>query len=296
MAPSPLALLAPLLLPFSAVCFPFEFDASSTNPVSDPAATYVVGEKARFSVLTPHVIRLELSETGEFEDRGSLAFPNRLTHVPDHKASTDDHGIFTLTTDAIVLSFDTNAEGFDSDSLTITSNDDASAFQSWAFGDDNVDQLPGTIRTLDQTGPISLYCDDIKDIDPPQGEGYHCTQALYSSSGHAVAVDDAETPRVDEETGWWNNGEEVNSRSSVDTYVFAHGLDFKQALKDYRLIGSATPIPPRSSLGIWFTRWINYNQANVDEIVMEYAERSLPLDIFVLDMNWHKKNSWTGYT
>jgi len=56
------------------------------------------------------------------------------------------------------------------------------------------------------------------------------------------------------------------------------------------------PLVPRSALGIWFTRWVPYNQQNVDAILNEYMLRNLPMDIFVLDMNWHKKDGWTGYT
>ena len=78
--------------------------------------------------------------------------------------------------------------------------------------------------------------------------------------------------------------------------MFTHGLDFKAALSDYSLLGGQAPIPPRYALGVWFTRWINYNGGDMDAIVKEYSERSIPLDVFVLDMNWHLKNSWTGYT
>ena len=28
----------------------------------------------------------------------------------------------------------------------------------------------------------------------------------------------------------------------------------------------------------------------------DYESRSLPLDVFVLDMDWHMKNGWTGWT
>jgi alpha-glucosidase (family GH31 glycosyl hydrolase) len=30
--------------------------------------------------------------------------------------------------------------------------------------------------------------------------------------------------------------------------------------------------------------------------VDDYKSRSIPLDVFVLDMDWHRKNDWTGYT
>jgi alpha-glucosidase (family GH31 glycosyl hydrolase) len=35
---------------------------------------------------------------------------------------------------------------------------------------------------------------------------------------------------------------------------------------------------------------------DVRDQIEEFREYSLPLDVLILDMNWHKKNDWTGYT
>jgi alpha-glucosidase len=293
-----LLLLFLLLLASSASAETYEFDSASHNPASDPAATHVING-ARFTVLTENIIRVERSTSGKFEDRASLAFLNRLTPVPAHTVSDID-GVFTLSTSTVSLTFDhTDSSSntlFSPESLTVTSLDTSSHFSSWSYGDENVNQLPGTIRTLDQTGVISLECSDIEDLIVAD-ESYHCTMGLMSSSGHAVVVNDVNTPLLDEASGWWNNNEyQTESSSAEDFYIFTHGLNYKAALRDYSLLGGRTPIPPRYSLGVWFTRWINYNAVNIDSILDEYAERSLPLDVFILDMNWHKKNSWTGYS
>ncbi|GMI09348.1 hypothetical protein TrLO_g6804 [Triparma laevis f. longispina] len=282
----PLLLLLSLLL-LTVQGLKYEVDDSKIFPVATSNSfTYGL---TRITVLTSNLFRLEESKSGVFEDRPSLAFQGRDQVVEDLQVK-EEANVITMTTNSVQLTMDPN---LGLPSILITSISPKSAFSTWKFGDSNKNQLPGTIRTLDQTGPISLYCDDIVDIDPPQGESYHCTMGLFSSSGDAVSVDDVDTPLVDPVTGFWS---EEGSADSVDTYVFTHGLDFKQALADYKRVGGAMPIPPRHSLGIWFTRWINYNGFDVDNIVKEYAERSLPLDIFVLDMNWHKKNDWTGYT
>ena len=42
------------------------------NPIADPAAVVTAGS-VRFTVLTPHLLRLEYSPTGAFEDRPSQA-------------------------------------------------------------------------------------------------------------------------------------------------------------------------------------------------------------------------------
>ena len=53
---------------------------------------------------------------------------------------------------------------------------------------------------------------------------------------------------------------------------------------------------PRYALGVWFSRWYDYTVASAAQVVQKYEEHTLPLDVFVLDMNWHTKNDWTGYS
>ena len=52
-----------------------------TNPVADPKAVVTVGN-ARFTVLTPQLIRMEWSADGKFEDHASFVFINRRLPVP----------------------------------------------------------------------------------------------------------------------------------------------------------------------------------------------------------------------
>ena len=50
------------------------------------------------------------------------------------------------------------------------------------------------------------------------------------------------------------------------------------------------------ALGVWFSRWYDYTTEEAARIVQDYELRTLPLDVLVLDMNWHTKNDWTGYS
>ena len=43
---------------------------------------------------------------------------------------------------------------------------------------------------------------------------------------------------------------------------------------------------PRYALGIWWTRWYDLNNIDVIKVVEDYQSRSIPLDVFVLDMDW----------
>ena len=53
----------------------------AANPVADPKAVVIVG-KARFTVLTPQLIRMEWAADGKFEDHASFVFINRRLPVP----------------------------------------------------------------------------------------------------------------------------------------------------------------------------------------------------------------------
>src|SRR5579863_1707608 len=58
------------------------------DPIADPRAVVIAGS-ARFTVLTPYLIRMEWSADGKFEDHASLVFLNRELPVPEftHEAA-----------------------------------------------------------------------------------------------------------------------------------------------------------------------------------------------------------------
>ncbi len=77
------------------------------NPVANPKAVVILGH-ARFTVLTPQMIRMEWSADGKFEDHASWVFLNRDMPVPSftHTVKHDAHGqTLTLSTDALKLHY-----------------------------------------------------------------------------------------------------------------------------------------------------------------------------------------------
>ena len=54
----------------------------SYNPVANPKAVIINGN-ARFTVLTPQLIRMEWAADGKFEDHASLVFLNRRLPAPN---------------------------------------------------------------------------------------------------------------------------------------------------------------------------------------------------------------------
>ena len=67
---------------------------ATPDPVANAKAVVTCGN-ARFTVLTPEMIRIEYSETAQFEDRATFTIVNRNLDVPSY-----------MTTDVVVTSVD----------------------------------------------------------------------------------------------------------------------------------------------------------------------------------------------
>ncbi|NQV15578.1 glycosyl hydrolase family 31, partial [bacterium] len=116
------------------------------NPVADPDAILTSGN-ARFTLLTPGVVRMEWAEDGVFEDHASLAFVNRHLPVPKFKTKTRDEWL-QITTTEFTLKYKVNSGKFDADNLRINFKLEKEK-QEWKPGQENKGNLLGTRRTLD---------------------------------------------------------------------------------------------------------------------------------------------------
>ncbi|MBN1964632.1 MAG: hypothetical protein JW910_08290, partial [Anaerolineae bacterium] len=77
---------------------------------------------ARFTVLTPRLLRLEYQPTGQFIDRASQAFWFRAQPVPPFTTRREGDRV-EIDTGALVLHYDGGAaEGFSPDNLAIAIN------------------------------------------------------------------------------------------------------------------------------------------------------------------------------
>ncbi|HUX75714.1 MAG TPA: hypothetical protein VMY40_03620, partial [Anaerolineae bacterium] len=117
------------------------------QPVANPDSAVVSGH-ARFTVLTPRLIRLEWSETGEFEDRGTYAFPTRYAPAPLFTTQVAG-GVLTIDTGALALRYHGDSARFTADNLSIAFVLNGEP-QTWAPGTPNPSNLRGTRRTLDE--------------------------------------------------------------------------------------------------------------------------------------------------
>lgn len=248
------------------------------NPLAHPESMVVSDRtgsrgRARFTVLTPRLLRLEWSETGEFEDRGTYAFPTRYAPVPAFTIYREGR-LLTVETGALVLRYVQSGGRFTADNLSISFMLDGER-QTWVPDMTNPANLRGTRRTLDD-------CEG----DAALEEG------LLSREGW-VLFDDSRSVLFDPDDGWLVS---PRAHEVQDWYFFGYGHDYKDALAEYARFGGSIPLIPRYVLGAWWSRYWTYSAQDLKELVHEFEKYDLPLDVLVVDMDWHTPHSWTGYT
>lgn len=243
------------------------------NPVAHPNSIVLSGN-ARFTVLTPRLIRLEWSEAGEHEDRGTYAFPTRRAPTPPALNVRLERGDLVIDTGALILHYAQDGGRFSAENLSIAF-ELAGERQVWVSGTPDRSNLRGTRRTLDG-------CEGDAALD----------QGILSRAGWAL-FDDSRSVVFGAEDGW------VAPRPDhelVDWYFFGYGHDYKGALAEYTRFGGPIPLIPRFVLGAWWSRYWAYSEQDLKDLVGEFEQHDVPLDVLVIDMDWHTPHAWTGYT
>jgi alpha-glucosidase len=252
------------------------------QPQANPKAVVAAGH-ARFTVLTPQLIRMEWAADGKFEDRASLVFVNRDLPAPEFSTPEPAAGAYDIKTHALQLHYAPQAGSdgrFTVENLSVTLTV-AGKQVTWHPGMADTGNLQGTTRTLDG----ALGGKTKEPMDP----------GLISRDGWAV-VDDSTRPLFDSTDFRLVEGENspwpwVVLRSSgerQDWYFFGYGHDYQQALADFTKIAGRIPLPPRFAFGAWWSRYWAYSDQELDALVRGYGENGLPLDVLVIDMEWHK--------
>mmetsp|Transcript_38622 Transcript_38622/g.76005 ORF Transcript_38622/g.76005 Transcript_38622/m.76005 type:complete len:1047 (+) Transcript_38622:22-3162(+) len=91
-------------------------------------------------------------------------------------------------------------------------------------------------------------------------------------------------------------GHSLQNSDQSDLYGFFHGHDYFGALKDFTEVSGKTIMVPKYASGIWWSRWFDLNNLDLVKVTEDYGSRSIPLDVFVIDMDWHTKDDWSGFT
>ena len=205
---------------------------AADNPVADPRSV-VVMDNARFTVLTPELIRMEWAADGKFEDHASFVFINRRLPVPKFGKQYEAMGTsrkLTIKTDALTLTYNWNSTTgadtrFTPENLKIELTVDGKPV-TWHPGLTDPENLQGTTRTLDGARGSKTH-------EPIE-------QGLVSRSGWAL-VDDSTRPLFDSANFSFAEGEkspwpwviERPAGERQDWYFFGYGHEYRKALGDY---------------------------------------------------------------
>ena len=274
----------------------------SNNPVAATNAIVKCGN-ARFTVLTPEMIRIEYSAKGTFEDQATFTVVNRNLDVPQFTKTEDDTYLY-ITTSNLKLKYrkgtDPRTISASSTNLTIAVNGDG--VQSvWYPGKPDPLNLKGTCRTLDG------LMGDSKRSEMENG--------LVSRSGWAVIDDSWSSSRADggrsyalvpsTEVGysWWADRADNHA---MDTYFLGYGHNYKKAIADFTKIAGDIPLPPDYVFGYWYSKYASYSADDYRNIMKDLKTNKIPTDVMILDMDWHwngnaysgseGRGGWTGWS
>jgi alpha-glucosidase (family GH31 glycosyl hydrolase) len=237
-------------------------------------------DTVRFTVLTPEMIRMEWSPEGRFADAPSQVFIDRAQPVPAFTTTTRD-GMLVIETAALRLSYKLGSGRLSAANLEVRSKRQSLSF-TWHPGDVETGNLQGTSRTVDRySGDINI--DTGKHLDLGQG--------LLSRNGWHL-IDDSKSFLFDDSA--WNWAERRNCADCQDLYFLGYGHRYQQALGDYAKVAGREPMPPRFAFGYWWSRYWNYSDREMRDLVANFDQYRIPLDVMVIDMDWHRTDglSW----
>lgn len=241
----------------------------------------------RFTVITDGVVRMEYSPDGRFVDNASQVAVIRSYPQSNYKVSKGS--TVTIKTPKMILRYKKNSGAFNARNLSITAPKGRKPFR-WTPGTRDSLNLKGTYRTLDGCdGEINIY--NKKPIPIEDG--------LLSRSGWTL-IDDSKSYLFDQDPEWPWVTERPDTAKAQDLYFMVYADNYKQALKDYTLFAGKVPLPPRYTFGYWWSRYWSYSDTELRQTLRNFDNYNIPLDVLVIDMDWHysdgKRGGWSGYT
>jgi hypothetical protein len=268
---------------------------AENNPAANPNAI-VRSDNMRFTVLTPEMIRIEWSAQSQFEDRASFVVINRNLPVPDYTTREEDGYLF-IATNKLVLRYRIGTHPVSNDpcdpNLQIRMQVNGEEVV-WYPGKKDPYNLKGATRTLDNAeGDVRSWLED----------------GLISRSGWAV-IDEKQARRDGSLSLMFDGGDGVEwvaqrvDPQSIDRYFLGYGHDYKKALGDFTRIAGKIPMPPMYVFGYWYSKYQRYSEQDMRGIVNDIKANDIPLDVLVIDMDWHRNGKtgsadnteWTGWS
>ncbi len=249
----------------------------------------------RFTVVTDGLMRMEYSPDGKFINDKSLVAVCRNYPAASAEVKEDGQNII-VSTSKMTLRYKKNSGAFKSDNLFIESSGNIKPFK-WCPGTEQKNNLLGTTRTLDQwDGPDIMKKGEDGKRHPVPGK---LDKGLLARDGWTL-IDDSKNFLFDNNPDMeWVKTRKVK-KGAQDWYFMAYGNDYKTALKDFTTLAGKIPLPPRYAFGYWWSRWWAYSEHEFKQLIKDFEDYRIPLEVLVIDMDWHYTDEahggWTGWT
>lgn len=261
------------------------------------AAMVTEGKDIRFTILTPHLIRMEWDSTEQFNNNASFVVVNRQLPVPSYTVSRES-GWLIITTAALEIKYQQHSGKFNSNNLSVRYKQTGQSAFTWQPGKTQTGNLKGTARTLDGYDGDQFHNNTKPALKLEDG--------LLSTDGWTL-IDDSKSYIFDRSDWPWV--QERAHTNGQDWYLLAYGNNYKQALYEYTLIAGKVPLPPRYAFGYWWSRYWRYSDNELRKLTADFKRFNIPLDVLVIDMDWHitdslylsrdefgERRNWTGWT
>ncbi len=265
-------------------------------PKTEPTAfcsNITLWKNLRISVLGDRLFRIEKDTEKKFCDEATQSIWFRNTPLVKYSVEFGVRSV-TVCTDYVTFVIKENVM---QSTITVDGNEILL---------EKVKNLPGAYRCLDRCdGNIYVdYDGNTSRIKMEDGIVSKCGVGLYDDTASLILGKDGSLhERNDDE---------------LDLYVFAHGADFRGAIKDLYMISGKVPLVPKYAFGNWWSRYYEYSDKEYLHILDKFEKRDIPLTVATIDMDWHwsttldaKKqisaqgkndeyhggnNGWTGYS
>ena len=199
--------------------------ADNLNPIAHPDAVVISG-KARFTVLTPEMIRIQYSDRSLFEDRATFAIVNRRLPVPDYTAVEKD-GYLEIKTSALTLKYkiggviDGRHPSAEVLNISMLLN---GRRVLWYPGKDDALNLKGTTRTLD--GQIG----DNKRQELENGLLSRAGWSIIDESPLTKRGDGSTTFAFDKQVDGIDWVAKPIDKQAIDWYFLGYGHQYKECI------------------------------------------------------------------
>lgn len=248
-----------------------------------------VDNHVRFTVISDGAVRMEYAPDGQFVDTKSFVAVQRAYPAADYRVKRG--AWIEIATPKMVLRYRKNSGPFTASNLSVCSPKGAAVPFVWKPGMQQKGNLKGTYRTLDGYDGDTYVYDERRPKMPIE-------DGLLATDGWTL-IDDSDNFLFDGDKEW----EWVEKRpddGAQDWYFLAYGHDYKAALRDFTLFAGKMPLPPRYAFGYWWSRYWAYSDKELRTLVKNFRAYDIPLDVLVIDMDWHytdgDRGGWTGWS